>query len=450
MGQFGECMMTLDDFKARFDQRLTDKIFRHSSRIENELAWLRNQLLQSSSHGNIYEIEKRLLRVDQRLDLERAFPRLTKIQINEVNEFNRIDSIFFELFQIPRYYASNKIIYPTIYCETLEEFFAPFVADRQISKEAREEEQKQLVTEARQRAEAGKGGVYGVNFPGRGCYLNGWLFAYASGLEPSLTLTYDEFQPFITGTAVHEKLGHGFLSAYSALGEIKTKLGLTAIDIARRFGLLPADDPMSRILHDQSQLLSIASQLSEEGWSTWIEKTLGRLLFPETQFQSHSMRELIKALQILALDPEPARSTALTIMSALDIIFSEDPVQLSDLHRAVMVIEIAGLELDSFFLNQLGQPIRYIIGELICRQIEFNQGAFCVPYSVLIATNISFEPSKISLADLKGVFQNEPRLLPDTRLCLLSRLPLKTKGDINELAVRAQAELSLTIPKEIR
>ena len=83
-------------------------------------------------------------------------------------------------------------------------------------------------------------------------------------------------------------------------------------------------------------------------------------------------------------------------------------------------------------------------------QVEANMGSACVPYVALIAANVNFNFEKISLTDLASLLVNDPSLHPDARLAALSRIKLKQKGSISELAQRAQAELSFSVPQAIK
>jgi len=115
-----------------------------------------------------------------------------------------------------------------------------------------------------------------------------------------------------------------------------------------------------------------------------------------------------------------------------------------------MIIEMLGGMLDEFLDEQLGQPLRYAVGELLFVQAEANLGAGCAPYAALIAANITFDPAAVSLADLRDLLSRDPRLNPDARLAALSRLKLDKKDDVRGMAKVAAAQLSFSVPKELQ
>lgn len=79
-----------------------------------------------------------------------------------------------------------------------------------------------------------------------------------------------------------------------------------------------------------------------------------------------------------------------------------------------------------------------------------NLGECCLHYVVLIAANVSFDPSRFSLTDLRELFGREARLNPDFRLAALSRIHLEAENSIRELVQRAEIELSFTVPPELK
>jgi hypothetical protein len=123
---------------------------------------------------------------------------------------------------------------------------------------------------------------------------------------------------------------------------------------------------------------------------------------------------------------------------------------LTDLHKAVLAIDVLGNDLEEHFQSTLGQPLEYAVGELILMQSENNLGARCVPFAVLVAANLTFDLSEISLVDLSALMQNDLRLNPDARLAVLSRLRLGEKNSVSELAESAAAKFSFSVPPELK
>ncbi|HNT06082.1 MAG TPA: hypothetical protein PKJ21_07900, partial [Anaerolineae bacterium] len=192
--------------------------------------------------------------------------------INLVGEpsLQAIDASFQQAFGLDRYFSANLSAYPTLYCETLEEFVGSWMALLDISESAR---QAGIVREAaRLAADAERGiGLWGVNFPGRGCYLNGWMFAYGRASSAAAALRDPAIFPHIVGTVAHEKLGHGFVALYTESGREQQQLEMWRFDAAQRFGQRVTDTPEAALLEQKHAVLAMGSRYLEEGWATWIE-----------------------------------------------------------------------------------------------------------------------------------------------------------------------------------
>jgi hypothetical protein len=102
-----------------------------------------------------------------------------------------------------------------------------FTTESALQRLLRNQFLKKAVDMAAENAE--KGGIYGVNLPGTGCYINGWLFAAPYGISARGALEHPELLNKILLTAVHEKLGHGFLDIFSSLGKVGHETGQLSI-----------------------------------------------------------------------------------------------------------------------------------------------------------------------------------------------------------------------------
>lgn len=375
----------------------------------------------------------------------------------------RLDTAFFGAFNLDRYYSKQGLVYPTVYTETLEEFFSPMLAALDYSHEMRQNFLAESIKEAEARASRSGGGIFGYSLPGQGCYLNGWLFVYGSQLTPHAALEHPDYLTSIVSTAAHEKHGHGFLSMYSALGKVKSELGLEQTQLATRFGIRPADDPLSSLHREQANLVFLVSQLLEEGWSTWIERFISSAALPELMGDSsgskrYSLDALVDALQKLLFSQDTQLIAALGDLSkavkdflqALFLLFTPGEATTEQLQSAVLFIITQSSLLDGFFSRILGQPLRYVIGELMFSQAERQLGVDCMPYMALIAANVTFDFSQVGLADLANLLQQEPRLHPDARLAALSQLELQQKNSVQELAQLAENKLSFSVPAALK
>ena len=451
-------MTNLDDLKTSFGRKLDASKEKLEKRFDADLAALRQRLLHQVHPALPDDIARRLAGVDEKLGAVRrqrpaakgAIPGQPLLNLGGKAPLRELDAAFADIFALKQYYPLKPLKYPTVYCESLEEFFTPLVEGLNLSDQARGEQLKRLIAEAEQIAAHTGGGMLGYNLPGQGCYLNGWLFVYEQNIPPRAAFEKPDLLHRVLGTATHEKLGHGFLGAYSAFGGVKTELGLTLIEIADQFGLRAADDPVESLRRDQANLLNMASQLVEEGWATWIETFLSTNLMEAGRHPRHSMDAIVKAIQDLPPSVPDAREIQRALLGGLEILFGSEEVPMQALHEGVMIIAMIGGMLDGYFGPVLGQPLRYAVGELLMIQAETNLGAQCTPYVALIAANVRFDPANISLTDLREMFATKPNLNPDARLAALSRMRLKQDNSVSELAQRAEAELSFSVPKELK
>lgn len=366
---------------------------------------------------------------------------------------SQLDEIFIRSFNLEKYYPPQPLNLPTVYTETLEEFFTPLYETQDVSPQVRQAILEQSMLEAETDAANG-GGTFGYNLPGRGCYLNGWLFGRASGLQPRAALEHPDVLPHVLSTAIHEKLGHGFLGVYSALGKVKAGLGLERIELAARFGLRTADDPLSSLRLDQHNLIFEVSQLVEEGWSTWIAGHMqpsGPRKRHELAAVVQAVRELPQALpEDLLNELQDLAEMMKALLQALVILFHPGESNPSRLLEAVWVVNTLGDMLDEGFSRQIRQPLRYAVGELLFLQAEKRCGARCMPYLALLAANVNYDLQQISLSDLRQLLMHDPRIHPDARLATLSHLQLEQKGSLEELLQQAEALLSFSIPPELK
>ncbi len=294
------------------------------------------------------------------------------------------------------------------------------------------------------------GGIFGYNLSGKGCYLNGWLFVYDHQIAPRQAFNDQQLLMSILGTAAHEKLGHRFLDLYTAMGDVKSRLGLGMVEIASRFGLRPADDPTSTLRRAQYNLLFTASQLLEEGWATWLQNYLAESWLGGSDHPRHTLQSIWKATLDLPEDMPDRQQIVEALQTSLAVLFDSKEQPDTTVHTAVRLLENLGAQLDDHFFHALHQPLRYAVGELLFMQAETNLGALCTPYVAIISANLTFDPAQISLNDLASLFAEDPRLNPDTRLACLSRLHITEAGSLRELVGQAQAELSYSVPPEIK
>lgn len=441
-------MAESDQTRDNFSERLEQMRLAHEKLLNEDIAKLSKSF--SGERISASELSASFSKTEfvlhKSVPIPPPLPQARNALVNMTNSspLKALDELFFSSFNLGKHLAFSKLSYPTIFCESLEEFFIPFMADLNFSTQTKKQELQRLIAEAQKMAEVKQGGIFGVNFPGRGCYLNGWLFAKLAKIDPSAVPDHPEVFSKVLATAAHEKLGHGFLSVYSTLGQLKTELGISLTQIASQFGMYPSDDPILQLRNQQNSILFDVSQFLEEGWATFIEDYVKMNFLQTSQSPEHSLQAIIDSSSSLP------KELCDSFLLAVQRIFLTESVSTSDILDAINFLAQVGEKFDDVFTSSLHQPLRYALGELLCLQCASNCGVECVPYGVLIAANISFDPTKISLTDLSLLLKKDPRLNPDVRLAAISKLKLDNKGNVQELAERVSAELSFSIPSEVK
>ena len=450
-------MSQLDNMKNTFSQKLDQKAQQRKTRLDTEIAAMREQYRCQITPALPEDVARRLVGADERLRFQQTTARQSLdvaqplLNLKDDDTLAELDRAFAATFDLGRYYPLERLAYPIVYCETLEEFFTPLVENLQLSTQARQAAVQAMAAEAQAQAEKYRGGgMFGYNLAGVGCYLNGWLFAYGANLSPRQAFQDPQHLPRILGTAIHEKLGHGFLEVYSALGEVKNRLGMVISETARRFGYQAADDPIDSLRREQAILLNQASLFVEEGWATWIEAYLPSQIDEKYPAKHYSIEAILKAIQAMPPEIPDLKELQGYLLGALALLFADEDVSADLLLQAILLIHFEGAKYDDYFSTQLGQPLRYVIGDLLMAQAEGNLGPLCLPYAALIAANITFDPQSISLSDLREMLFSKPQLNPDARLAALSRMRLQQPNSVVELVQRAKVELSFSIPKELK
>lgn len=447
-------MTSLDDIRNRYSQKLDQQISDRDDRLKAEIQELQDYLGRRAVLGKPAELTTNIRQIETSIAAQRHSsslvpPNYELINLTNSSPLQNLDNLFIQTFDLANYYPTEQLVYPTIYCETLEEFYQPFLEKLNYSKKVRESEFSRMISEAQKRAALG-GGTKGVYFASRGCYLNGWLFGQSWKIPPGEYAQHPEMLIDVLGTAAHEKLGHGFLGEYSALGKLMTNLDLSLVKIASLFGREPADDPGSKIKYEQNTLLFDISQFLEEGWATWIQNYTIERHFQKSLQSNRSVENLVALVQNLRINSDNKLAVEGSLITALNILFSDREESTTDIVRAVDYLALMSPDLDPYCGHVFNQPLRYVLGELICKQCENNLGEICVPYAALISGNVTFDPAKMGIADLSALMKNDLRYYPDARLVAISKIKLHQKGSVQELIDRVSSELSFTIPPELR
>jgi len=460
-------MSKFEDIKSSFESKLDATRQQHAARLEADLQELRARLLREFKPSIPPDLIRSLADfntpLQNRLTMSQPLKGGTRLQalmdIKGSPQLRQLDQAFAQHFNLARYYPAEKLNYKTILCDTLEQFYQPILDQYDMSPQARQVELHRKVAEDETFAmKTNGGGTLGVYLPGKGCYINGWLHVF--GMDNITPKQAFDNNPVLASrileTAIHEKLGHGFLGEYSALGVVMTQNGLDLVEISAKFGIRLADDPSLGLKEAQAHLLFDTSQLLEEGWATWVATYLAKGYSNNGVYLRDNLGLIMQAIDKLPYDDKLSydlhdrESLRDRFKDSLAILFVKQEYDPAELQWAVTFIEDWGLKLDDYFSHAILQPLRYAVGELLFVQASENLGPLCMPYAALIAANVDIDLSKISLSDLGVMMLTKISYNPDARLAAVSRLRLNEQNSISEMVSRIEAQYSFIAPRKLK
>ncbi len=376
----------------------------------------------------------------------RPTPILARIEVTDDDRFKKLDRFFFDTFNLHKYFPEKNFSYPVVFCETLEEFYEALVSDQKLSRKEKQHLIESLVKDCKQNLDKGAGVTFGVDISGVGCYINGWLYGKMTNLSPKAVLGVPEFAEKVAETAVHEKIGHGFLSMFSALGQTLNELGFRTVKDAEQFGLDVYTDPLHRLRLKQCETLLLSSFYQQEGWATWIESYFSAYYYQLKTHPKYQFELLKNAIESIKTKDKEETEIKQVILCAFLALIDEDPYPPEILLKMMEVLKFAGTMFDDQLSAFLGQPLRYVMGQLLMYKVEINAGFQCVPHAALLAGNIKLDVKDVGLQDLNILLNSDPRLNADTRLVMISKLKLNNINDVSELATRCEEDLSMPVP----
>lgn len=371
------------------------------------------------------------------------------VNLDQDQKLNVIDRIIKDDFGIS---LAGRAWYKTHYCETLEEFIYPFISDIELSETLKKEiiENQKAVT-----IDDVKRGLVtlGVNFPGKGCYINGWAFSKLYDCRNAKEALYNQdVYPEIVGTVTHEKLGHGFIDAFTKAGEETIKLKSAQYYLAEHFNLKTMDTPDDALLGEKWGIVFDSMKYTQEGYAMWVQNyVLSRLgeIDSEKDYSSHlSDYDYQNVMDVLDSIASKNPSTS-DVIDNFKYIYETEVIDEKRIHNAVVGLQEDEDKIEEDFTSSIGRPPRYVLGYLLMKKIEERLGTKCVPYSIIIAGNLQYNLDKISNTDLARMVHTEPKLNIDTRLALISCLPGEEKNNIKHLSNMAKEYLNMVIPKEL-
>ncbi len=446
-------MSPIDDIRAGFEKKLDQSIEQHQRQMEEDLRRMRQQTLQESQMRSRSSPAAELTLPKPGAYLRELAPtQPARLTVGGSELFRKIQEFFDRIFGLVSF-SSLHIAEQVVFCFTLEQYLDAILKDNDLSEIERNRIRDAML-------QSGDTHSQGVFLPDQGCFINGWSFERSRYSKPAAEIYQDLWQyPEVVKTILHEWLGHGFLASHSRLGQVEGRLGRSKLQFARDFHLRTSQDPAINLQYELSDTLLRYSLITEEGWSTWIANLLAALLFESKLGEIFDPDDLLKVIQDLPFVLEFGESASNLLIDVLTILFDGQAHAKTDIQQAMLVLQspqsylnnLDPARFDAYIHQKCGLPLRYVLGNCLLNQAEQNLGPVCVPYAALIALNIDLVPGQVGLTDLNYLIQKDPALNPDTRLAILSKLPLGAdRNNPRALAQRTEQELSLIAPSELK
>lgn len=359
------------------------------------------------------------------------------------------------------------------FCENPKEWTEKMLGGTELSQAMR----AQIIQNAREDPH-----VRGVFLPARGLFVNGAAFRDPMGAD----------RPQVVSTAVHEKLGHGFINTYTLKGEEETRAGSALFRLASTFGLKQTDEPLYPLWVQKKNISLRSSFFLEEGFASWVQFHVVRLMlqrhpgagYENVPTHATTLDELISALrqaeQALAGTPiayrslddylarwlnneaermreegqlgyqgtrlETAGEVASLARAALARLLSDGDLGPPRAQNLMMALEAADRLLSD--VHPAGVQLRYEAGFLMMERLKGLFGPRCVPAAVRIAGNIRYNFAAVSVDDLvKAV--SDPNYNTDCRLAAMLRLPAiaAPRDDVRQFGKAVNDGLGYSIPE---
>lgn len=432
----------LNNYKRKVDLIMTER----ESTKENILAQIRKMYDPNTQTGreNSMKVWQKAQALADQASL-RSTPFKGKIEVTHDNSLKLQDDFFFDTFKLHKYYPVAPFSYPVVYCETLEEFCEAYVQDKKLSEKEKQELVRQTVEQFFQKSQS-DAYIYGVDISGVGCFINGWAFGKSFNVNPKDVLKEPQLAKIVAETAVHEKLGHGFLSMFSTLGQELHMVGSGTIREAAQIDSDVYTNPVHRLRYGQHQALLSSSMYQQEGWSTWIESFFAEHYFQTDSHPKYTFEKLHNAiLKLNCKNNEEKQMKDILIMACTSLV-NENVYTPEELLVLMGLVKLSETVFDEQIQSSLSQDLRYVLGFILMYQVELNAGIQCVPHAALLAGNLKLNVDQIGLQDLKVLLETDPRLNTDTRLAMISKIKLNNLDDVTEFATRCEQDLSMPVP----
>lgn len=444
-------MTDLDDMQKRFEQCLETVRRRHAGAQArpnlDERAPFEEQL---AAYNSWLESRLALWRGETPAPVHRPLPPPSPMPLHAQVETwaGDADQAALAEFDLTRFPRPGGFECPTRLLGRREEFLHALAAGLVLSRTERED----FLASPPQEASA----LEAIYLPGPngGCLVNASCFGLDED-NPQAHLNKDrDARVDVLKAVVRARWGSGFLLEYSALGREMQQHGLYNAWIARRSGLrLPRLEPALARLDALGRGMTIAWH----GWREWIweyiackmRQPLGEDLVvsrPSSRRLGELLTRVARLLPLsLTFNNFTVRVTEVADLFRF-LFFQQSKLASQAASQLLLAAEDYCNRHDEDNQQKAGVRVRGLLGWYYLSDLEAAISSYCVPYALLIALHIPPGLTGAEPDEIRRLFQEDHRSVPNTRLALLSGLDTSVRYDPKALRLAARA-LKLDAPE---
>lgn len=299
-----------------------------------------------------------------------------------------------------------------------------------------------------------------IHLPGIGTYVNGWQLL---GEHDDLSEAWQDDKTLrrAVKAVASERWGHGFIERYTAWGEDLHEMNLDALYLIQRLELPP---PRNEALFEKSKAMSEGAIITTAGWARWIGEYLARRTrapgsVPLDDGSQMDLSQFWNALQrLLRVVPLESWAEILgTPVPGLDRLFQgfketlnwlllNTDMDFQIVNRCVRRCQRTVTSPKLQDRHELGISLPDRLTQMMFNNVEARLGVMPVPYAVLIAANVSFDP-RWSASEIRRWIDGDARQNIDTRLMMLARMDTSVKHNVSTLVSTAVHSLGMRPPE---
>ena len=305
-----------------------------------------------------------------------------------------------------------------------------------------------------------------IHVPWQGTYINGWQMT--KGQPDALDGAMQ--RPATLCRAVEavgaERWGFGFIERYSAWGQGLHQMGLDAPILTGRLGLpLVGDGSASASQAARTAALAEGAMFTTTGWSLWVGEYLSRrsrsdpALDGDDCQQPFRLTQLWDALkrlfrivplstwtQLLGIPILGIDQIVHAIAEIIGLILSNSDLDTRMVIARVRRMQRLALGLEEEARQRVGFSLHDAFSRMLIGNIEAKLGVMPVPYAVLMAANVEFDPQS-DADEIRSWLDSDARQNIDARLVMLSRMDSSVKHNVSTVVSAAVHGLGLRPPE---